>query len=257
MGFIGEKEEEAQAKPSELLRLMDATEFRKTQRGALMNANVLPDHNLTRTEAIGLAPASPFGEYGPLAPTTGGRLGDKLGSTHSVLNVRNAAKNLEECQKYIDLGCDVNAAFTSSRNGDTMGWAPIHFAAKWDRLDVLECLLMNGADPLLRTWDGENALVIARKRGNWAAFRILESFVKTGSISQHGIVSPYKAPNRAYEEEQEAVHHYQPEYYSPNKSRRPAHETLADIDDDEDEIFAKPAPSPKAWEIQDDSDEFD
>lgn len=257
MFFMGEKEAEAQASPSEQLRMMDATEFRKNQRGALMDANVLPDYNLTRTQAIGLAPASPFGEFGPRAPSTGSRLGDRLGSTHSVLNVRNAAKNLEECQKYIDLGCDVNAVFTSSRHGDTMGWAPIHFAAKWDRLDVVECLLANGADPLLRTWDGENAVVIARKRGNWAAFRVLESFLKTGSITQHGVVSPYKAPSRAFEKEEEDVHHYHPEYYSPNKSRRAVHETLADISDDEHEIFAKPAPSPKAWEYQDDSDEFD
>ena len=61
---------------------------------------------------------------------------------------------------------------------DSLGWAPIHFAARWDRLDVVKMLLDYGADPLQRTWDGQTALVIARKHGHYATLRLIEDWLK-------------------------------------------------------------------------------
>ena len=168
--------------------------------------------------------------------------------------MRTAAKNLEECLKYIDLGCDVNDTFTASRNGDTMGWTPLHFAAKWDRVDVIECLLHHGADPLIKTWDGETPLVLARKRGNWAAHRLLESFIKTGKIDQHGVVSPYKAPSNVEREEMDLL---DPTQISSPKRYEPPPDSRRLNDDDDPEMQERVMPRPKAWENNDDLEDID
>jgi len=166
-----------------------------------------------------------------------------------TLNVRTAAKNLQECLKYIDLGHDVNDTFTASRNGDTMGWTTMHFAAKWDRVDVIECLLHHGADPLMRTWEGETALVLARKRGNWAAYRLLETFIKTGRCDQHGVVSPYKPPSNVARDEMDLLDAKQ--ISSPQRVVPPANSRQLN-DDDDPEMQEKPRPRPTAWLDNDD-----
>jgi len=207
-------------RPHELMAYYNDLEIAKQHRGALCDALILPDHDLDRTTYPGHAPDGPFGGFGPREVTRGSRNGDVLGARYSVLNIRNAAKNLDECQKYIALGCDVNEVFTASRGGDTMGWAALHFAAKWDRLDVIQCLLDNGADPLLRTWDEETAQVIARKRGNYAAVRMLESFVKTGSTGWFEATPPLPAPKEKSDPEEFADLEDRIEYLKESQERK-------------------------------------
>lgn len=259
MGGMGSGKQDWSAggglRPSEEMELYDEIEFAKKQRPKLMEAFVLPSYDLDRKTFPGHAPPGPFGSFGPRAPPVGNRVGDVLGATSSVLNARTAAKNLEECQKYVDLGCDVNQPFTCARNGDRMGWGPLHFAAHWDRTDVIRLLLSEGADPLMRSWEGETPVVIARKKGNWAAYRIFETFIATstrkpkkswpfdgydsdeddfvrpmdGVISEHGVVSPYKNPMKGLECAKKAhldeldneapggLHYSDQEYLSPSK----------------------------------------
>lgn len=256
-GLGGATEFEEGMRPSEQMAYLNDLEYAKKHRGALVDALVLPDHDLNRITYPGHAPAGPFGDFGPLAPSKGTRNGDVLGATHSVLNLRNAAKNLEECKNYIALGCDVNAQYTASRKGDTMGWTALHFASKWDRIDVIEELLANGADPLIRTWDGETALVIARKLGNWAAFRMLENFMKTGFSDQHGIVEPYTHPASAHAKdnrEAEATHYNDPAYLDPPRAPKP----YVDLNDDDDfEMIPKRKKAPKAWELYSDASDLE
>jgi len=138
-----------------------------------------------------------------------------------------------------------------------MGWTAMHFAAKWDRIDVIELLLASGGDPLMRTWDGETPLVIARKKGNWAAFRLLESFIKTGAIDQHAIVSPYKegqGTDTPTVNGRESMPYIDRDFLSPKKPEKP-YEDLAD--DGDPEMYEKPVPSKKAWEYDSDMDDME
>lgn len=221
---------EEKLRPSEMMALWGAEEAARTERGRLHDALVLPDHDAAHT-GPGHAPASSvFGDYGPTQPSAGARNGDVLGSTLSVLNVSTCAKNIEECKKYIQLGCDVNATDSSGLNSDTLGWTPLHFAARWDRLDVIDMLLQNGADPLARSWDEVTPMVLARRLGNYAAFRKLEAFIKTGQSDQHAVVSPHKQGQSIREEE--AVHYLDPDYSRP-VDRRPQFK-LGELSSDDD-----------------------
>lgn len=90
-------------RPSEQMAYLNDLEYAKKHRGALVDALVLPDHDLNRITCVpappwsgaslsgdvthrypGHAPAGPFGDFGPLAPSKGTRNGDVLGATHSV-----------------------------------------------------------------------------------------------------------------------------------------------------------------------------
>lgn len=92
-----------------------------------------------------------------------------LGVCDSELHIRNAAKSTEQCHKYLELDLDVNA-----RDTGNMGYTALHYAAKWDRIEVLAILMAAGADHLLKNWEGETPLVLARKRGNYGFVRALQ-----------------------------------------------------------------------------------
>jgi len=256
-GVCGEIDE-AELRPSELMRKWDNDEYIAKHRGRLQEALILPEGEGDHY-GPGHAPAGVYGSYGPVEPKRGQRVGDVIGATSSQLHVRTCAKNVEECAKYIDLGCDVNAVDTSHIYEDQLGWAPIHFAARWDRIDVIEMLLAHGADPLQLTWDGHNALVIARKRGHWAAYRLLESFLKTGNSSQHGVVSPHKQVSTFKDETDEDCQYLDQHYISPPKASQSHMASWGEYNDDGDpEMYEKPVRAPKHWEIDDDvDDEFD
>eukprot|EP00658_Telonema_sp_P-2_P031901 TRINITY_DN23768_c0_g1_i1.p1 TRINITY_DN23768_c0_g1~~TRINITY_DN23768_c0_g1_i1.p1 ORF type:complete len:331 (+),score=70.29 TRINITY_DN23768_c0_g1_i1:184-1176(+) len=155
---------------SDILRRMEEEDIARCNRGALHKATILP----------GFVPDkhhwghSPLRYHGPRDPPEGNSIGgvEMLGSCDSELHIRNAAKSMAECRKYIELGLDVNARDTSS-----FGCTALHFAAKWDRVEIMKLLMEYKADPLLRNWEGQTPLVVARKRGNYAFVRALQDIM--------------------------------------------------------------------------------
>jgi ankyrin repeat protein len=69
----------------------------------------------------------------------------------------------DEARHYIALGFPVDAT-----DSGCDGWGVLHYAAKWDRVDVLELMLNYGADPLQEDWEGVRPHEIARQKGNYA-----------------------------------------------------------------------------------------
>merc|ERR1711937_220558 len=55
-----------------------------------------------------------------------------------------------------------------------MGYTVLHYAAKWDRVEVAKHLVLAGAPIDQKNWEGETPLVLARRRGNWAMVRALQ-----------------------------------------------------------------------------------
>jgi ankyrin repeat protein len=58
------------------------------------------------------------------------------------------------------------------------GWAPIHLAAFQGNEGIVKALLAAGADPDLKTQDGETALAIATREGNTGVVNILSQSPK-------------------------------------------------------------------------------
>jgi len=192
---------EAPKKASEILRMMEAEDIMRSNRGSLHTAVVLPGFSQD-SDHWG---HSPIKGHGPPPPPEGNAIGDveMLGNTHSELNIRTAAKSEEACRKYLELALDPNARDTAN-----MGYAMLHYAAKWDRVDVAKLLLFNGANPNLKNWDGETAAVLARKRGNYAMTRAIEEFSKEAKeqlaydLNQHALRQRLEE-QRAREREQQ------------------------------------------------------
>jgi len=177
---------EAPKKASEILRMMEAEDIARSNRGLLNKAVVLPGFS-GESDHWG---HSPTPGHGPPPPPEGNTIGEveMLGQTHSELNIRTAAKSDDACRKYLELALDPNARDTAN-----FGYTVLHYAAKWDRVDVAKLLLFNGANPNLKNWEGETAAVLARKRGNYAMTRAIEEFTKeakeqlTYDLNQHAL----------------------------------------------------------------------
>lgn len=73
-------------------------------------------------------------------------------------------------KKLIELGEDVNQK--------SMGMAPIHFAARYNKTEILELLLENGADVKKRCDKGYTAKKYAELSNAKAALEILKSAMK-------------------------------------------------------------------------------
>ncbi|WP_190811406.1 ankyrin repeat domain-containing protein [Flagellimonas sp. S3867] len=73
-------------------------------------------------------------------------------------------------KKLIELGEDVNKK--------SMGMAPIHFAARYNKTEILELLIANGADVKKRCDKGYTAKKYAELSNATAALEILKSAMK-------------------------------------------------------------------------------
>lgn len=83
-------------------------------------------------------------------------------SAHAILNGQlSAVQVLHQQTKY-----DLNS---QGRTGNSM----LMFAALWNKYDIAEYLLKNGADFTLTNAEGETPLAIARKRGNMEIVNLL------------------------------------------------------------------------------------
>lgn len=86
-----------------------------------------------------------------------------------------------------------------------MGYTVLHYAAKWDRVEVAKLLVSaaaaaaataasSGAVQVLagapidqKNWEGETPMVLARRRGNWAMVRALTELVPYSALSLVGV----------------------------------------------------------------------
>jgi len=57
------------------------------------------------------------------------------------------------------------------------GWGVLHYAANFDRVDVLELMLNYGADPLQEDWEGVRPHEIARAKGNYAFLNVIQKAI--------------------------------------------------------------------------------
>eukprot|EP00656_Telonema_subtile_P041165 TRINITY_DN4628_c0_g1_i1.p1 TRINITY_DN4628_c0_g1~~TRINITY_DN4628_c0_g1_i1.p1 ORF type:complete len:357 (-),score=124.12 TRINITY_DN4628_c0_g1_i1:55-1125(-) len=154
-------------KYSEILRRMEEEDIARCNRGSLNKSFILPGF---KPDAAHWGHSS-LACHGPGNPPPGNGIGDveMLGSAHSELHIRNAAKSLEQCKRYIELALELDARDTSNS-----GYTALHYAAKWDRIEVMKMLVLAGANPLLKDWEGNTAAVLARKQGNYGFTRALQ-----------------------------------------------------------------------------------
>jgi len=111
---------------------------------------------------------SPALAHAPIQMAPGSRVGEHSGGHASQLDIRTAAGDLNECMEYIAAGYDLNARDTCAG-----GFGILHYAAKWDRVAIIELCLNHGADTSQRDFDGKTPGQIAEARGNYCAARLL------------------------------------------------------------------------------------
>lgn len=118
---------------------------------------------------------SPAKAHGPKKVAPGSRVGEGVRGkgAFSTLHIRTAAGSIEECRHYIGLGFDLGAM-------DPMcdGYGILHYAAKFNRVDVIELAVNRGADPLMEDWNGVRPHEIARQKGNYAALAALQKSIQ-------------------------------------------------------------------------------
>lgn len=60
---------------------------------------------------------------------------------------------------------------------DNSDWTPLHWAAYNDKVQIVQVLLNNGADPTIRTNDGRTAEDLAREKGYNSIIELLQSLL--------------------------------------------------------------------------------
>ena len=112
--------------------------------------------------------------HGPKKVGPGARVGEgyREKGSFSELHIRIAAGSDTEARHYIALGFPVDAT-----DSGCDGWSVLHYAAKWDRVDVLELMLNYGADPLQEDWNGVRPHEIAREKGNYAFLKRIQKAI--------------------------------------------------------------------------------
>jgi len=112
--------------------------------------------------------------HGPRRSAPGSRVGEgyRQKGSFSEHHIRIAAGSADECRHYIALGFPLDAT-----DSQCEGWGVLHYAAKWDRTDVIELMCNYGADPVQEDWMGVRPHEIARKHGNYAALRLLQKLI--------------------------------------------------------------------------------
>lgn len=177
-------------KASEILRLMEQEDIARCNRGSLNKAFILPGFQ----EDADHWGHSSLAVHGPGTPPPGNSIGEveMLGSAHSELHIRNAAKSLEQCKRYIDLALDLDARDTSNS-----GYTALHYAAKWDRIEVMKMLVLAGAEHNIKNWEGETPLVLARKRGNYGFIRALQELLEAKAAQLGSPEEWYQLPEDA------------------------------------------------------------
>ena len=78
--------------------------------------------------------------------------------------------DLETVKKLIELGEDVNQK--------SLGMSPLHYAARYNRAEIMEVLLANGANAKKRCDKGYTAQKYAELSGAMEALEVLNSAVK-------------------------------------------------------------------------------
>jgi len=113
--------------------------------------------------------------HGPKRLGPGSRVGEGYRSkgSFSELHIRTAAGSDMEARHYIALGFPVDAT-----DSGCDGWGVLHYAAKFDRVDVLELFLNHGADPLQEDWNGVRPHQIAREKGNYAFLKRIQKAIE-------------------------------------------------------------------------------
>merc|ERR1711907_109243 len=163
--------------PSDLLKNLEEDEIANDV--ALRKNHALAQSLLVPEKAVGTSPAL---AHAPQPMSPGSRVGEGVPSkgpgSFSTLHIRTAGGSVEECRHYIGLGMPLDAEDPAHE-----GWGVLHYAAKFDRTDVIELMLAHGADPLQEDWEGRRAHQIAAKLGNYAAQRILQNAISVGPSS--------------------------------------------------------------------------
>lgn len=133
--------------------------------------HVLAQSMLVMGNEIGTSPAK---AHGPKKVAPGSRVGEgfRLKGSFSELHIRTAAGSADECRHYIALGFPLDAT-----DSGCDGWGVLHYAAKWDRTDVIELMVNYGADATQEDWNGVRPQDIAREKGNYAALRMLQKHI--------------------------------------------------------------------------------
>jgi len=88
--------------------------------------------------------------------------------THIALIKAISEGNIETLRDLIDKGCNPNEF-----NSDSDGSILIHLAAQYDHIDIIDCLISNGADIDAITSEGNTALHIAIEKKNSSIIRTL------------------------------------------------------------------------------------
>jgi len=133
--------------------------------------HVLAQTMLVMGNEVGTSPAK---VHGPKKVAPGSRVGEgyRQKGSFSELHIRTAAGSADECRHYIALGFPLDAT-----DSGCDGWGVLHYAAKWDRTDVIELMLNYGADATQEDWNGVRPQDIAREKGNYAALRMLQKHI--------------------------------------------------------------------------------
>lgn len=96
-----------------------------------------------------------------------------LGADASILdkNQQSAINNAMDKPEVVRILCEHGAPINQK---DTSGLAPIHYAAEKGDERAWKCLILNGADPFIKTTDGRMAIEIAISSGHLACAERVE-----------------------------------------------------------------------------------
>jgi hypothetical protein len=183
---------------------------------------------------------SPAKAHGPKKAAPGARVGEgfRQKGSFSELHIRTAGGSADECRHYIALGFPLDAADSGCN-----GWGVLHYAAKWDRCDVIELMLNYGADPTQEDWDGKRPQDIARSKGNYAALRVLQKAIEhrnNNTVPAQSSLAAFKVKSNRVpknNEDHKALEALAPQ--SPKYVRQRAVDLGFHIDQDGDGVLSK------------------
>jgi len=167
------KHGEPRMSPSDIL-LRDQAQEVKDEEYNRTN-QMLASTMLAKGNAVGTSPAK---SHGPLRCAPGKRVGEgsRGKGVWSELHIRIAAGSADEARHYVALFPDKLDAVDTTH--DPQGYTVLHYAAMWDRCDVIELFINHGADPLAEDWEGTRPHEIARAKGHYAALKVLNKAIE-------------------------------------------------------------------------------